>query len=322
MVDILLKIRALIFGLTILSSFSAFSACQVWSYTSHYLYFGTVSVQRDAPVGTVLASASTSPTGLEDAWCPNTSPIYEYFYMIYQGGVSTSVYNTYKTNIDGVGIRGSGYRAYFTNPASAAGGFSSGTSFFDNYPAYFDLVKTGPISSGGALAGGTVATLGYGSSFYQRVESWDVRIGSGTITALTCSISTPNLVFPIGDVSTSKFGTSVGTIPSGAENTQNLGLNCTANANINATFGGTQNPDVGATSVLALTGQGSAGVASGVGVQILYNGSPLELNKNIVLKKSSGGQETFPLTARYYQTKTSVTTGTANASATLSVTYQ
>ncbi|MCL6720425.1 fimbrial protein [Klebsiella sp. T2.Ur] len=105
-------------------------------------------------------------------------------------------------------------------------------------------------------------------------------------------------------------------------NTQNLGLNCDVGANINVSLSGTQNPDISDSSVLALTGQGGAGVAKGVGVQIVYNGAPLMLNNRIVLKTSSGGQETFPLTARYYQTRTTVSTGTANASATLNLTYQ
>jgi Fimbrial protein. len=114
----------------------------------------------------------------------------------------------------------------------------------------------------------------------------------------------------------------VGTTPTIAQNTQNLGLACDAGANINVTLQGIQNPDVSTTSVLALTGQGGADVATGVGVQLLYNGSPLVLNKLVTLKKSSGGQETFPIVARYYQTKKSVTTGKANASATLDLTYQ
>lgn len=85
---------------------------------------------------------------------------------------------------------------------------------------------------------------------------------------------------------------------------------------------GAQNPDVSDNTVLALTGQGSAGVAQGVGVQLVYNNTPLILGNNLVLKRTNGGQEMFPLTARYYQTNTTVTTGIANASATLSLTYQ
>jgi type 1 fimbria pilin len=48
----------------------------------------------------------------------------------------------------------------------------------------------------------------------------------------------------------------------------------------------------------------------------------MALNNNIVLKTSAGGQETFPFTAQYYQTKSSVTSGAANATATLNLTYQ
>jgi hypothetical protein len=35
---------------------------------------------------------------------------------------------------------------------------------------------------------------------------------------------------------------------------------------------------------MALTGQGSAGTAKGVGVQLLYNGTPLVLNSRLLLK--------------------------------------
>ena len=105
--------------------------------------------------------------------------------------------------------------------------------------------------------------------------------------------------------------------------TQNLGLNCDPGANINVELAGTQNPDAPAdASVLALTGQGGPETAGGVGVQIVYNDVPLQLNNRIVLKKSAGGQETFPLVARYYQTKSQVKPGSANATATLNITYQ
>ena len=148
------------------------------------------------------------------------------------------------------------------------------------------------------------------------------QLTSGTINALACSITTPQLTFPIGDISASAFGTAIGTTPAGAQNTQNLGLTCTPGTNISVSLGGIQNPDSSNTSVMALTGQGMTGTAKGVGVQLLYNGTPLVLNSRLLLKQSSGGQETLPLTARYYQTLTSVESGAANASATLNLTYQ
>ena len=114
----------------------------------------------------------------------------------------------------------------------------------------------------------------------------------------------------------------MGTTPAGARNTQNLGLNCDPGANVNVSISGIQNPDVATTSVLALTGQGNTGTAKGVGIQLLYNGTPLALNTRLPLTVAAGGQQTFPLTARYYQTNTTVEPGTANASATLNLTYQ
>uniref|UniRef100_S0DEB9 Putative fimbrial protein n=1 Tax=termite gut metagenome TaxID=433724 RepID=S0DEB9_9ZZZZ len=183
-----------------------------------------------------------------------------------------------------------------------------------------ELIKTQAGASGaGSLTAGVLSKI-----FVAEAPSYYLMssIGSSNIVPVACAITTPNLTFPIGDVSASNFGSTIGTIPSGAQNTQNLGLNCDAGANINVSLNGTQNPDVSTASVLALTGQGNAGVAKGVGVQIIYNGAPLTLNTNVPLKQSAGGQETFPITARYYQTKTAVMPGTANTSATLNLTYQ
>ncbi|MCD9160337.1 fimbrial protein, partial [Escherichia coli] len=103
---------------------------------------------------------------------------------------------------------------------------------------------------------------------------------------------------------------------------QNLGLTCAAGTNITVSLSGIQNPDSANTSVMALTGQGNAGTAKGVGVQLIYNGVPLVMNSRLFLRQSAGGQETLPLTARYYQTLNRVESGSANASATLNLTYQ
>lgn len=128
--------------------------------------------------------------------------------------------------------------------------------------------------------------------------------------------------FDLGSVSAAEFGSAAGFSPPHTD-TQNLGLNCNAGANIHIQLQGTQNPDAsGDRSVLALTGQGSETVADGVGVQLLYNNAPVQLNNRLMLKQSSGGLESLPITARYYQTKPVVKAGEANATATLDMTYQ
>ena len=229
---------------------------------------------------------------------------------------SSSLPNVFQTNINGIGIRVSRNGIYF-NFSSAQ---TANVYYANNIPVIAELIKLSSGASGaGTLTSGTLTNIYIAE---QPNLSVTTSIGSSNIIPVACTVSSVNLTFPIGDILASKFGSVIGTVPTGGQNTQNLGLNCDAGANINATLKGTQNPDVGTTSVLALTGQGNTDVAKGVGVQLLYNGTPLVLNQRIVLKQSTGGQETFPITARYYQTKTAVTTGKANASATLDLTYQ
>lgn len=282
------------------------------------LSVGTINVQRDAPVGTVIFSGAASYTGSYLTGCSN--PLMLGFSMRYNNATLSSYGNhVYNTNISGIGIRFSSNN-YFENPANTFS-YNAQTSYVDWYGGKIELVVIGPVSSG-ALTPGVigVVTLQGSDGIYR--DGLTTQLTSGTINALACSITTPRLTFPIGDISASSFGTAIGTTPTGAQNTQNLGLTCTPGTNISVSLGGIQNPDSTNTSVMALTGQGMTGTAKGVGVQLLYNGTPLVLNSRLLLKQSSGGQETLPLTARYYQTLTSVESGAANASATLNLTYQ
>lgn len=298
--------------------------CRLDTAGTHNLNLGNYIVQRDAPVGTIFTN---NPNFGNYGYLWASDNCYMSLVITYNGAVSAGITDVYKTNLAGVGIKLGGADMsgnYWGSPAPGTtmwmgSAFPVGGTII--YQAYIQLVKTGPITSGQLTSGEVGYERVYGVE-QPTYPGQSFTISNGSVTQVACSIKTPNLTFPIGDVLATKFGTSVGTIPDGGENTQNLGLDCDAGANINVSLNGTQNPDLSDNSILALTGQGDAGVASGVGVQLLYNDAPLKLNNRIVLKKSAGGQETFPIKARYYQTKTAVTTGTANASATLELTYQ
>ncbi|KLW91638.1 fimbrial protein [Enterobacter sp. BIDMC92] len=282
------------------------------------LSVGTINVQRDAPVGTVIFSGTGSMTGSYLTGC--TNPLMLGFSMRYNNATLSSYGNhVYNTNVSGIGIRFSS-NAYFENPSNTFS-YSAQTSYVDWYGGRVELVVTGPVSSG-ALTPGVIGVVTLQGSDGVYRDGLTEQLTGGTINALACTINTPQLTFPLGDIPASAFGTVVGTTPGVAQNTQNLGLTCSAGTNITVSLSGIQNPDSANTSVMALTGQGSAGTAKGVGVQLLYNGTPLALNSRLLLKQSAGGQETLPLTARYYQTLTSVESGSANASATLNLTYQ
>ena len=300
---------------------------------------GTVVVQRDVPINSYVTTQKKGPN--QQAWNKCTGSLvqgqydqFNIFSSLTPDGKIDSR-SVFKTTLAGTGlaIGGSGSfnsgsgcsysyapdNNYIKNDTTIALCQDSSGIYNMNIWAqpYVRVVKTGTMD-GGSLSG-KIAYLAQ-SGHNPAMPEIPVYI-SGSIVVVKCAITTPTMTFPIGNVPASDFGTKVGFIPT-KTSTQNLGLDCDADANINVQLSGTQNPDVSTKSVLALNGQGDAGTASGVGVQLLYNGTPLEINKNIVMKKSAGGQEMLPITARYYQTKTAVTTGDASTSATLALTYQ
>ncbi|MCK6872374.1 fimbrial protein [Enterobacter roggenkampii] len=296
--------------LTLISSESFAGCANNIAVQNFNLNFNTITAQRDVAPGTVVASQS----GIYNVniSCTDTTNVYQ------EAMNGTSLGNSlYDIGVSGYGVRvsendtGGGFHHYFPI------GFALG-NYNASYMYKVELVRTTGSAASGTLRSGQVANVSISNQFL--IATWNIT--GGSITTLACSLNTAALSFPIGNIPVAGFGSTVGTTPANAQVSQNLGLTCDSGANINISLSGQQNPDVTNTSVLALSGQGSNGVAQGVGVQILYGGVPLNLNNNILLKQSPGGVESFPLVARYYQTKPTVNPGTANATATLNITYQ
>ncbi|MBL5826384.1 fimbrial protein [Serratia fonticola] len=300
---------------------------------------GTYSIQRDAPIGTIITpwspqSQATTPCG-GDAGVLNSVVAQSIVAPVVSSmTLDGSSYSIYPTGAPGVGYiwKSGELLSSFIGTAYPVSGTSvqysrtwKVSSDFTNYTvgrsAYIALVKYATIQSG------PVPSLQIGQDGAMVAYNSQIQTGLGSIffasnvivNVLACSIGNANIQVPLEDVMADTF-TAAGTTAKPKD--FNLELNCDAGARVNAMLTGAQNTDTSAAGVLQLTGAGSAGVASGVGIQILYNNAPLALNNNMVLKTSAGGQETFPFTAQYYQTKDSVTAGSANAIATLNLTYQ
>lgn len=283
---------------------------------------GSTIVQRDTPIGSTLMTTFVS-SGYGSSTIFATCYPGDTATWILVGATPVSGYtNTYNTNVAGVGIKIQAGTSQFyygtsTNPSSvyvedatplrvwAWSGWGTGYTI--------SLIKTGATGSGDIGASQskfTLANLG---------ELLRLNITGGQITTVACSINTTNITVPLDDVLPANL-TSIST--TAKPKTFNVGLNCAAGARVNMIMTGTQNRDTSASGVLDLTGAGNADVATGVGIQILYNGTPVTLGNNMVLKTSAGGQESFPFTAQYYQTRSTVTAGSANSTATLNLTYQ
>ncbi|WP_407440140.1 fimbrial protein [Lelliottia sp.] len=296
--------------------FNSFAECLFVQRVDMTFSVGPISVNRDVPVGTILGIYESTTSPAQQAISCDTGNIY--YQMVYNGAVPAGPEHVYATNVEGIGISLSqtALGISFDNPATQRV-ITDIAGVYPNHPQTLKIYKTGNIKSG-VLNPGEIAD----SEGDDRKPAAVYNMPGGiVITQLSCSLTSNSLVLPLNDIPANDFGSTVGFSPP-AIATQNLGLNCDPGANINVTLNGTQNPDVTDTSVLALSEQGQESTAQGVGVQILYNDKPLVLNELLVLKKSSGGLETFPISARYYQTKTQVMPGKANASATLAVTYQ
>lgn len=289
---------------------NSFGACVVsGSGITGYMNAGNIIVQRDAPIGSVLKTVySNSTSGTYDI-CTNGG--YEYTQFTYPGAAPTGIAGVLSTNIPGIGIRAQ-YNT-LTPTANYIPGNSMGTV---NGSSSIDIVKTGATGSG-TLAAGQVWKVFVDNG----ATALSLMLNGGSITTVACSITTPNVNVPLAPALSSAF-TAVNSTRGDYPFT--IGLSCDAGARINASLSFTQNTDTSNTSVINLTNAGSPGIATGVGIQLLYGSTPLQNNTNIVLKTSAGGVE-FPagaFTARYFQTKSAVTTGDANATATLNLTYQ
>ncbi|NTX82074.1 type 1 fimbrial protein [Serratia proteamaculans] len=297
---------------------SSFAVCDLKELKTGTVSFGNIVAQRDTPVGSVLAE-------IHFAWStPSVScggSFTRFRTFSYQGGVLSSLRHTYKTNLAGVGVTTAAY-SLFSNPPeifSGVGGVAG-----NHHDVVIQLIKIGDITAG-TLATGEIAT----EKFSPIIESTPgpaaitaeaITMGAGNIiTTLACSLNSTSINVPLGDVAATKF---TGIATTAGDKSFDLGLTCDKDAKINVSLAGTQNTDTSETSVLALTSAGQTGTASGVGVQLLYGGTPLKINNNILLKSSAGGQETLPFTARYYQTLADISAGLANSSATLNITYQ
>ncbi|WP_241627649.1 fimbrial protein, partial [Rosenbergiella epipactidis] len=139
------------------------------------------------------------------------------------------------------------------------------------------------------------------------------------ITTSGCIVNNTALTVPMGNVLASNFH-GINTWPGDANTKKfSIPLDCSAGTKVALQMdGNVQNATQG---VIKLNS--GSGSATGVGIQLLYNNAPLQLSTPIDAgSTSSDGEYDIPLQARYYQIASNITPGTANGTATFTLTYQ
>lgn len=253
--------------------------------------------------------------------------------VIWYRGVTTfePTYRSYTTAIPGMGIRfkftGSTLTNYWPVTQDLTGLRS--TTVSQQSQLIVELIKTGPIFSGGIITGEVGGWFAMGNT--SQVVS--IRV-NGNIQVNpqmpTCSVTTPSIMVPFGAVSAKTF-TGVGS--TSPAKPFNIGLSCAGGAvgittNVYATLTDQTNP-ANNSNTLSLTADSSA---RGIGIQVLNQNGLISYgpastapptSANSWLAGSTGnGVFNIPLTARYVQTAPTVTPGSANGRATFTMSYQ
>lgn len=287
---------------------------------------------RDAAVGTPLSGWVQTPTAeYYNCYVKNSSVSIAFeATSLTKSGQNSGGYTVYNTNVKGVGMAvalgtdfaGCGGGTAWTNLGNT---WTSCQISEDEHDAKLQgrvsvrLIKTGPITPG-RISGGTLFTAVIERSGNASGNSINFSLTNTEIRVPTCQ--TPNVTVPMGSYSVSAFtGAGSSTPPVNF----NLALNdCPAGmTRILYLFQAPLGVAGGADGVTVLTGDSTA---KGIGLR-LRNGANGTLkfdtwNEMSGYNAKTGGSYTIPLKASYYQTGTSVTTGTANAVITFTMAYQ
>lgn len=226
------------------------------------------------------------------------------------------------------------------------------TSLFTPYVSsnYIPLYQLQLIATGGAIASNSAISFnGPLAELYTSDNDANLTLSrlfiSGTtrlqLVPMGCNTDTASLNFDMGSINVTEFNTK--TKVGSADKT--LTLTCEPGTNVNLRITATgATGDNQNNSVMALTaGEKSA---SGVGVQLSLNSETLPLNTDLTLYTSNrtkmsspsttntytvftdlgnpggaSGTNTLTFTANYYKTLATVLAGDANASGTLTFTY-
>ncbi|PRC93349.1 fimbrial protein [Solimicrobium silvestre] len=324
----------------LLTSWQAFASCSQnpVAGTKFITAPGTISINpyqtNGLPVanGTVLYTGTfTGNTGNFTVTCTAA-----FTGLLYQG-IGTATANVYPTSIPGIGMEIHNTGSANDNLWPAAVTVASSTSYSSTASAEvtLQLVKTGPITTGGTLSG----TVGnYVIPTQANYSIFPIALTGVTIVGLTqptCVVTSTTINVALGNFAINHFPAIGSTSPPMPFNIQ---LVCSGGPGVTTTTMSTVLTDAtnsaNTSNTLPLS---ASSTATGLGVQITYNGAIVSYAADpsvnpvatfvppypnqVTLGTGENGTYNFPFYAHYIRTGT-VTAGTANSSATFTIIYK
>ena len=313
--------------LYVVVSHTAFAACNV-TMTSGLpqviqMDMGRIVIPATTAIGAVFATRDFPITGI-NGYGSCTASGGSAIGIMEQG--SDTGGRIYSSLVPGVGIR-------LSRVAGSLGQLNyphvltlTGASTLNLNAGLFrvELIKTAATTGSGAFAAGEYTSYYLNGTGPSRPMLTSVLSGNGiTIVSPSCMVDAGSLNIPVdfGSVPKSTF-TGVGS--TAAERNFAINLTCQQSpGNVLISLDPNTGGSTSSPGVLAIaTG---AGAATGVGIQLLdaRNDQPVTYGVGIPAgnRISSAGPLSVPFKARYYQTQTTVTPGTANSTATFTIQY-
>lgn len=278
----------------------------------------SLRIADDAPVGAVLWHADNL-SWTTQCWKSNFAFYYEYAYVHVQNLTVPQYGLTFELTYKGVTT--STAQKIDTGVLVTSYG---GTGGSDTAAGTYSLVlrKTGTTPSSGTGSGKKLIFLVADAGYTGNSTWWEANLANITFVSGTCTVSSTsrNITVPLGDIRIDSFKGVGSTSP---DKKFNIDITCSKPAgtyDIRLRFSGTADTS-GAPGVLALRPE--AGAASGVGVQMLMDGAPVELGTDYSLGSAASTDNiSKAMTARYYQIASVIKPGVANGIATFVVTYK
>lgn len=287
-------------------------------------------IQRDLPVGSVLATVKVDHSIICDAKSSGTGD--GSWYLQLSGANedygASPLPNVRLTGIKGIGIRWTNFvdkagtssfvsRLSLNNADWNRGlNYNGATAVTDT----FELIKTSttPITD---VIPAFVLSMEYStpvSNNVMRYPLYKYLFTPVNAKTVSCQVINQNFDVDMGKTIKTKFK-GIGSINDPID--FSIGLECDKNAAINVTI---DNVSPLLDRVNGVLGLDSNSTAGGVGVQILYNNSPIKFGETINVNPAifSNGIVNVPFKAAYYQTETVVKPGSVYANLSFTVKYK
>jgi type 1 fimbria pilin len=351
----------ILFILMLLSSHNSFAACarggglfadKSISTSTVALPANIVVESRNYDLGEVIYDSgwiNGSNSSLTMSGC-GKGYVLGYFYVPSPQVNSPEGTTIVATNITGLGVRVTAKQqsSQYDNPYEIDNSWKPGDGktsdhTLKNSQYKIELVSLGgQISSGQLSFGSPIAQIDFRESASHSANgdvATNLALSNANVVmkAMGCTADVSTISFPFGYVTLPEFD---GKTKAGSAPTQDVNLSCEPGSNVSASITATEaSGDNANHTVIALTGAGTDGVATGVGVQLGLkasgydsgnNGLPLNQsvplitssrNNQVLVSGGASAQEKLTLSATYYKTAATITPGSANASATLTLTY-